>query len=597
MSQGRDYTSHSFLLAAAVIGLLLLMGLVPPFSVGGVNFKRINILSDIYARQGDDAVVAGEYADTSFTAESLLAVAPGRMDQAHNMPLGASQYWDVGPGGFSATTEATLVAAGQTFNAPDVRASIETFADPATRIEDFSADGNTMNAFYDVLGRGHEKRPVRIAVLGDSFIEADIITADMREQLQSLYGGEGPGFVPFSSPQAKYRGTVKQTFQGWETYNVIKKKNAPATVQDKFFVSGNVCIPSDGGWVRIEGTTFRNNLKRSSVARLLFTNQQKSTLDVTVNDTVRSRFTPESSPLVQQIILRGDIYSIKVRVNAPAGFTGYGLVLESPQGVAVDNYSVRSNSGMALFGTNSSVNAQIGRLLGYDLIILQYGLNAMSPNVLNYNSYSAQLTKVISYVRDCFPGASIVVMSVGDRSTQQSGEYVTMPAVKAMISAQKKAAEQSGVAFWNTFEAMGGEKSMVKFVENKWASKDYTHIGYPGGKYIATQFVRSLIQGYKGYRETPAGKLSSPRRAGSPARRMAPVAGDIKPYIGEFATMADPKLQVRPPFAPYAKPARPARTARQQRLQEARTGNAASAETTAATSAVQQQPVTDTTRQ
>lgn len=33
---------------------------------------------------------------------------------------------------------------------------------------------------------------------------------------------------------------------------------------------------------------------------------------------------------------------------------------------------------------------------------------------------------------------------------------------------------------------------MPKFVERHWAAKDYTHIGYPGGKYIAEQFVRFL---------------------------------------------------------------------------------------------------------
>ncbi len=33
------------------------------------------------------------------------------------------------------------------------------------------------------------KRPVRIAYFGDSFIEADIFTADLREMLQQEFGG------------------------------------------------------------------------------------------------------------------------------------------------------------------------------------------------------------------------------------------------------------------------------------------------------------------------------------------------------------------------------------------------------------------------
>ncbi len=58
------------------------------------------------------------------------------------------------------------------------------------------------------------------------------------------------------------------------------------------------------------------------------------------------------------------------------GFVGYGAVFEA-DGVVVDNYSVRSNNGQAMFWTNPSVNAQINAHAGYDLVVLQYGLNIM----------------------------------------------------------------------------------------------------------------------------------------------------------------------------------------------------------------------------
>ena len=76
----------------------------------------------------------------------------------------------------------------------------------------------------------------------------------------------------------------------------------------------------------------------------------------------------------------------------------------------------------------------------------------------------------------------------------QNGQFVTMPSVHGMIKAQRKAAEETGVAFWNTFEAMGGENSMVAFVEKKWASQDHTHIRYPGGKFIAKELTAALIE-------------------------------------------------------------------------------------------------------
>ncbi len=518
MNHKKDYTSYSFLLTVAVIAILLLAGLLPSFHIAGVKIKRVNILSDVYSPE-ETLDTLREYSDTAFAAEAAKHTTPP--DVADGVVTGSSQSWDISgsnivsvsgpaasvPGltqGARSVVAASATPAGASVNVggtpPQDAGKVDpaSYDMPSALVDDF-APGN-MTRFYSALLKGNPQRPVRVAVLGDSFIEADILTADLREQLQAVFGGSGVGFVPFASPLAKYRGTVKHNIDGWESYTVTRKNSTPAAFKDKYFVSGLVCVPSEGGSVRIAGTNFRRNISNCSVARLLFVNSGNSTIEVTVNDTIKSSFKPESSPLVQQISLNGNIASIKARITNAAGFTGYGVVLESKGGVSVDNFSIRGNSGMALFGTNSSINAQIGKLLGYDLIILQYGLNAMSPDVLNYNAYAAQLVKIINYVHECFPGAALMMMSVGDRSTQRAGEYVTMPAVRAMIAAQQKAATECGIAFWNTFQAMGGEKSMVKFVQNKWAAKDYTHIGYPGGKFIATQMVSSLLYGYRAYK-------------------------------------------------------------------------------------------------
>ena len=40
---------------------------------------------------------------------------------------------------------------------------------------------------------------------------------------------------------------------------------------------------------------------------------------------------------------------------------------------------------------------------------------------------------------------------------------------------------------------MGGENSMIRYVENNWASKDYTHLGFRGGKEIAQALLKALL--------------------------------------------------------------------------------------------------------
>ena len=58
------------------------------------------------------------------------------------------------------------------------------FVATLTPIEDFS-DSGRIRAFCDTLLNA--PRLVRIAFLGDSFVEGDILTADLRERLQSAY--------------------------------------------------------------------------------------------------------------------------------------------------------------------------------------------------------------------------------------------------------------------------------------------------------------------------------------------------------------------------------------------------------------------------
>lgn len=40
---------------------------------------------------------------------------------------------------------------------------------------------------------------------------------------------------------------------------------------------------------------------------------------------------------------------------------------------------------------------------------------------------------------------------------------------------------------------MGGKNSMARYVENNWASKDYTHLGFGGGRQLARILMDALM--------------------------------------------------------------------------------------------------------
>ena len=110
-------------------------------------------------------------------------------------------------------------------------------------------------------------------------------------------------------------------------------------------------------------------------------------------------------------------------------------------------------------------------MLGYDLVVLQYGLNIMQPGVKNYTNYAGQIEKMIAYVRQCFPGAAVLVLGVSDRSVKTDAGFEPMDAIPHMLDCQRRAARNTGAAFWPTCDAMRALGGMEQFVKNGWAGK------------------------------------------------------------------------------------------------------------------------------
>ena len=475
---GKDYTHHSWLAAAALIAVLVAVSFIPPQSVGGVKLRRANILSDLLSF--DDAEAAEPAAEPALFDEEEFHIDMAAVAERIEA--------DTTPREVQITYEWLLAqdTARRERAVPDSARFVATL----TPIEDFS-DSGRIRAFCDTLLNA--PRPVRIAFLGDSFVEGDILTADLREQLQLRYGGRGCGFAPMSSPLTGYRRTVGTRSAGWNSYNIMQRRTTPEALRGDYSVSGWLCRPADGATVRWTGSDFRRRLDRCGVARLLFISREPSRLELTLNDSLHRTFDIPASEALRQIVVRAPVASLALRVvRGGAGFTGYGVQFEDAAGVTVDNYSIRSNNGQALFGTNPSVNAQIDAFAEYDLVILQYGLNIMQEGVTNYSAYAARVEKMIAFVRSCFPEAAVLVLSTSDRSVKSDTGFAPMSSAPAMVDWQRRAARATGAAFWSIYDAMRAQGGMERFVANGWAGKDYTHINYAGGRQVAYALVDAL---------------------------------------------------------------------------------------------------------
>ncbi len=505
-----DYTSRGWLVASATLLVLFIVSLIPPISAGGIELRRASIISDLVRFDDGQSVKEVEEQPEINVAEfevDLEAVAEQvAQTQALASPTGSatSASWEgifeeQPMGGEELVEDQEPLPSLEELPTTDYS---EILPDDSliTHIENFASEGaSAWDRLYEKLLWNKEQ--VRVAFMGDSFVEGDILTADLRELLQDTFHGGGVGYAPVASPFTGFRQTIKTTSKGWTPYNIMQRKSAPAPYADDFFVSGWVAKAAEGASTRWDMTTKRRHLEEVERARLLFICRQKAEIGLKLNDGEERVFFFEGDEVVRQIVVEQEqIRSLEMKVLSGAdSFTGIGAEFDSKSGVAVDNFSIRSNNGQAMFWSNASVNSQINTMRPYDLVILQYGLNIMQADRHNYSLYGEQVEKMISYVESCFPGAAVLVMGVSDRSQKGEDGIKPMESAKSLTQSQREAAEHKGVAFWDTYSAMQRMGGMTEFVANGWAGKDYTHINYAGGARIARELYYAILKGAEEY--------------------------------------------------------------------------------------------------
>lgn len=359
--------------------------------------------------------------------------------------------------------------------------------------EDYSAEHNGLNRFFKaIFQRGSLNRPVRIAVLGDSFIEGDIFTQDVRRQLQSRFGGSGVGWMPLSSETSGFRQSVKHSFGGWTDRNILHHSKGAYTISGHSYL-----LNAETAWAQYVLPV------DSAVAPNLFTVYYTPSKDAEIfmkaGDSTMTKSVIGSEHVLQAFSINTKSRQLRVTVKSRAGFSVQGVAMEGVPGISVDNYSLRGNSGLLLNGLNIPLNQTYSSLRKYDLIVLQYGLNVASSKQSNYSNYVRGMKSAIARLKQCYPDSDILLMGVTDRAEKVNGAFVSSRGVLALAAAQQQLARDAGVVFWNSLAGMGGEGSMTRMVEKGWAAKDYTHLSFKGGRFVAGAFMKAFENEYKYY--------------------------------------------------------------------------------------------------
>ena len=478
-SSGSKGVFGSFTLALVVAAGAAAMAMIPPCHIGDMQLGR----ADLFGLHDNPSETApSEFkADINRLDRQLEQFEQKKAEEADSLEetLKAASLWALSPVDTSARQ---LIEMDSTMDLSSLKALVP--------IEDFDTSRTTaLAAFGDALISG---RPVNVAFMGDSFIEGDILTSDLRRKMQDRFGGSGIGFIPCDIPFKIFNKSVSRLSTGWTSYSIMKQKSVPDNLKDKFLISGYIASGGPGA-----STVWEDKTERCSAdyAEIYLQAEKDGSVEVRINDADTSTFTVPADGSLHRIRIEAPVSKIAVLVKT-GRILCYGVRTGLASGFHLDNYSVRSNNGQAIFGTGAVLNRQYGEMVGYDMVVLQYGLNILQDGKTSYQKYEQQLIDIITYIRRSFPGAAVLVLGVSDRwiKAQGADEFRPIDSASTLIRFQRSAARKCGVCFWNTLDAMDKLGGMPDFIENGWVAADHTHINYRGGKAFASKLYEAFCQ-------------------------------------------------------------------------------------------------------
>lgn len=458
----------AFVIIAGAVAILFLLSFVPWEGISGNRLKSFGLFSDLFP--SEVKVTANEAIDPELTA--ALAELDETVTDASTETIDEHDT----PSDVLSPANTTVVAHDDDIDNVSPDGSIV--------IEDYTAGGSGLSRLRDALADSHN-RMVRIAVIGDSYIEGDILTMNLREMLQDRFGGRGVGYVPASTEIAGFRTSVREDPHGWTRHEL--RTDAPA---DMKIIQGEYFTATDNAHTTYKGVARLHNVDRWDNTSVMVVAPAGGNVTITT-DAGDNTYELEDDADVQWISLREN--TSKAAVSVSAGVNVLGVFLDGDAGVAVDNMSLRGNSGQTHRKLSVERAAQMRPYADYDLIIMEYGINALSSQQSDYSGYATIMTQTIERLKECYPGADILVLGIGDRGQKLGSEVKSIPTAGNMVSAQRKAARKAGVMFWDTRKAMGGDDAVVEWRRKGYINPDYIHLNAKGGKALADLLFNAIM--------------------------------------------------------------------------------------------------------
>ncbi len=389
----------------------------------------------------------------------------------------------------------------------DLKDTLQQYREAVTELPGHFYLPNDDVAFFDrFFARAEQARAnhevVRILHYGDSQIEMDRISCNIRSWFQKNFGGGGPGMVPVIQTIPSF--AVSQYASGdltlYASYGDGARTNGNYGLMAKCYRMGS-------------GATFGANasrhsdtdprVKKFSNITVLY-NDRTGNFSATLKDR-KSSYSETQSPGLAGIhtchwLMDSATTSLQISMQGSADI--YGIMLDDGYGVAVDNIPLRGSSGNQFTLITDTLLRSCYKQANVGMVIMQFGGNSV-PVIYNdksLNNYLESIDRQLKRVRETCPDATILFIGPSDMSTRRGGKLDTYPMLPRLIDSLRTIALRNNAAYWDIYEVMGGQGSMVTWAHNGLAGPDYVHFTPAGARKVGEALAQNFAIMYEFYR-------------------------------------------------------------------------------------------------
>ena len=362
--------------------------------------------------------------------------------------------------------------------------------------------------FFDPVFRqmeGATDHLVRVVHYGDSQIELDRISQDLREALQERFGGSGTGLFPAlgNVPSASISKAASGSFTQYTMYGDSTTQRAG---HNRYGILAQVVQLTGSGTLTLRGTKNKNareGVKTFESVSVLYGKGENLVVKAASGTDKPEPEVRKGDSGTTLLIWRFSQPVEKAILTFQGNAELYGIGADGNAGVAVDNVPLRGCSGTIFTRISKPLMTDSFALTDTRLIILQFGGNMMPMirGAKQIEPYQEQIAKQIAYFHEVAPQAKILFIGPSDMGKSVNGRVVTWPHLPELVDSLKATALRNDAAYWDLYRMMGGENSMAQWVRHSppYAGPDYIHFTPAGAQKVGDALSRSFLTYYDFY--------------------------------------------------------------------------------------------------